>query len=106
MACRVEWTASARNDVEDIVRHIAIKLDSPGAASAHLNDFLAAADRIAEFPEACAIGAHPALASRDLRPCFVRKYVILYSYDGEAAIVYRVFHTLQDYAHLIERNSS
>ena len=103
MACEVQWTASARVDVEAILRHISVVLASPKAASAHLDDFLAAADSISTFPESHAVSSYPALAARQLRPFFARNYVMLYSYDGEIAVVHRVFHTLQDYVRIIAR---
>lgn len=102
MACEVRWTASARSDVEGMVRHIAVVLGSPKAAAEHLDAFLAAADRISNFPEMHATGSQPALACRNLRPYLVKNYVVLYSYDGDAAAVHRVFHARRDYARLIE----
>ena len=104
MGYDVKWTASARADVEGIIRHIAVALDSPKAASEHLDALTEAADRISDFPEMRAVGAHPSLSCRGLRPNFVKKYVVLYSLDGEGAVVHRVFLALQDYARLIERD--
>lgn len=103
MGSEVRWTASARADVEGIMRHIAVVLDSPKAASDHLDEFIAAAGRISEFPELCPIGTHPALARRHLRPLFVKSCVMLYSHDANTVTVHRIFHTMQDYARLIEK---
>lgn len=105
MGYEVKWTASAKADTERIVRHIAVTLASPKAASEHLEAFLGVADTISEFSEMRAVGSHPALARRKLRPYFVKSYVVLYSYDGSEVVVHRVFHTLQDYARLIEREA-
>ena len=63
---------------------------------------MSVADRISDFPETRAVSTQPSLACRGLRPYFVKNYVVLYSYDGESALVHRVFHTRQDYARLIE----
>ena len=105
MGYEVKWTASAKADTERIIRHIAVTLASPKAASEHLEAFLGVADSISEFPEIRAVGSHPALAQRGLRPYFVKSYVVLCSYDGNEVIVHRIFHTLQDYARLIEREA-
>ena len=105
MGCEVRWTASAKADVEGIVRHIAVALDSPKAASEHLDAFRDAANLISDFPEMRADGTHPSLSCRGLRPYFVKNFVLLYSYDGCAIVVHRVFHMLQDYARLIERDA-
>ena len=102
MGYEVKWTASAKADTERIIRHIAVTLASPKAASEHLEAFLGVADSISEFPEIRAVGSHPALARRKLRTYFVKSYVVLYSFDGNEAVVHRIFHTLQDYARLIE----
>ena len=51
MGCEVKWTASAKADVEAIVRHIAVVLGSPKAASEHLDAFMSVAERISDFPE-------------------------------------------------------
>ena len=104
MGCEVKWTASARADVESIVRHIAVVLGSPKAASEHLNAFMSVADCISNFPEMRAVGSQPSLACRGLRPYFVKNYVVLYPYDGDSALVHRVFHTRQDYVRLIEND--
>ena len=106
MGCEVKWTASAKADVEGIMRHIAVVLGSPQAATEHLDAFVEAADRIAEFPDLGAVGSHPALVCRGLRPYFVKGYVLLYSHDGGTAVVHRVFHMRQDYARLIENPES
>lgn len=101
MGCEVRWTASARRDVDAIIRHIAVSLDSPKAAGEHLDAILDAAAVLSEFPEVKAVGSHTSLARRGLRPYFVKRYVILYAYEDGAVTVHRVFHTLRDYARLI-----
>ncbi len=103
MGCEVRWAASARQDVDAIIRHIAVVLGSSNAAAEHLDAFAKAADILSESPEIKAVGSHPPLARRSLRPLFVKRYVVLYSFDGDSVTVHRVFHTLQDYAKLIER---
>lgn len=104
MGCEVRWTASAKADVEAIVRHVAVVLNSPKAASKHLDAFITVADRISDFPDSRVVGTHPSLACRRLRPYFMKNYVVLYSYDGNLAIVHRIFHTCQDYIRLIDRS--
>lgn len=103
MACEVAWTQAAEDDVERAVRYIAVSLASPQAASSLLDAFERAVDEISTFPEACPVGTHPSLATRGLRKKVVKRYVLLYSYDGESVIVSRVFHSLQDYARILER---
>lgn len=101
MGYKVLWTDSAKADVENIVNHIANVLDSPKAASEHLDAFLKAAQLISGFPEAHAISAHPSLACRELCTYCVKNYIMPYSSDGAVAIAHRVFHGRQDYARLI-----
>lgn len=104
MACDVLWTERAQQDIDDIIGYIAVKLASPHAAREHLIAFEDAVDRISNNPELYAISRQPSCAARGLRACFVRRYVLLYSYNGEdTVLVYRVFSTLQDYGSIIER---
>lgn len=104
MACDVLWTERAQQDIDDIIGYIAVKLASPHAAREHLIAFEDAADRISNNPELYAISRQPSCAARGLRACFVRRYVLLYSYNGEdTVLVYRVFSTLQGYGSIIER---
>lgn len=101
MGCEVRWTESARKDVDDAIRYIAVDLASPRAASSLLDAFEVAVDQIGAFPEGCPVGRHRALSTRGLRKKSVRRYVMLYSYDGETVVISRVFHSLQDYVRII-----
>ena len=101
MACDVLWTKHARKDVEHAVRYIAERLASPKAASDLLDAVDKAIEEISAFPEACHISSRPELFSRGLRVKRVKRYVMLYSYDGDVVVVSRVFHSLQDYARLV-----
>lgn len=103
MAYKVVWTNSARADAESIIRYIAVDLDSTSAAVEHLDAFEDAAREMGENPLLHAVSALPSLELRALRPCFVKRYVMLYSFDGDQVTVHRIFHMLQDYAKIIER---
>ena len=106
MACEVLWTEAARADVDRAVRYITAKLSSPAAAAGLLDALNEAAGEISEFPEARRVASHPSLASRKLRVRPVKRYLLLYSYDGETVIVSRMFHSLQDYARLIDTSEN
>ena len=101
MGCSVSWTEWAEDDVDRTVDYI-VTLDNRPAAKKLVDDLHAAIDRIASFPEMHAVSAQPSLAVRGLRACFIGNYVLLYRFDGEQVIVYRVFSALRDYARLIE----
>lgn len=101
MAYRVEWTAQAKKDVDGAVAYIAEVLKSPKAASDLIDAFLEAARLLAEMSEMCAISSQPSCARRNLRARFVKKCVMLYRFDDERVLIYRVFHTSRDYAKLI-----
>ena len=103
MSCSVSWTEWAEDDVDRAVDYIVNTLDNRQAAKKLVDDLHAAIDRIASFPEMHAVPAQPSLAVRGLRACFIGNYVLLYRFDGEQVIVYRVFSALRDYARLIER---
>lgn len=98
MACDVSWTAHARSDVDRIVGYVARDLASPQTALEHWETFWAAAEELSGTPELHAVSTQPSLAARNLRVRFVKNYVMLYRYDGQSVLVFRVFHTRQDYA--------
>ena len=110
MACNVVWTQRAGEDLREIIGYIAKTLASPQAAAQHLDAFEEAVERVSRMPELYAVSAQPSLSARNLRPCFVGNYVMLYNYDvtqnvdcepGGTVTIYRIFSTLQDYAKLI-----
>lgn len=105
MAYEVLWTQRAYGDVDAIVRHISEVLDSPQAARSHLEAFLAAGDELAESPQLYGVSRVERVESlrvRDLRVKFVKRYALIYSFDGERVIVKRIVSTLSDYGRLIE----
>lgn len=101
MACDVVWTDSARNDAERAVRYIAVNLGSPQAAGELLAALGEAVTEISLFHEAYAIREHPELKARGIRVKTAKRYLVLYSYDGQTATISRIFHSLQDYARTI-----
>lgn len=106
MDCEVIWTQHAERDVDGIIASIVAVLASPIAAREHLNAFEEAVDRIASAPLLYAVSQQPSLAARGFRACFVKRYVMLYSYDGDRLVtIHRVFSTLRDYAAIIEREA-
>lgn len=106
MDCEVIWTQHAERDVDGTIAYIVAVLASPIAAREHLNAFEEAVDRIASAPLLYAVSQQPSLAARGLRACFVKRYVMLYSYDGDRLVtIHRVFSTLRDYAAVIEREA-
>lgn len=102
MAYEVLWTRRAYGDVDAIVRHISDVLDSPQAARSHLEAFLAAGDELAESPQLYGVSRMESLRVRGLRVKFVKRYALIYSFDGERVIVKRIVSTLGDYGRLIE----
>lgn len=106
MDCEVVWTQHAERDVDGIIAYIATALASPIAAREHLDALEEAVDCIASAPLPYEVSQQPSLAARGLRVCFVKRYVMLYSYDGDRLVtIHRVFSTLRDYAAIIEREA-
>lgn len=106
MDCEVVWTQHAERDVDGIIAYIATVLASPIAAREHLDALEEAVDRIASAPLPYAVSRQLSLAARGIRVCFVKRYVMLYSYDGDRLVtIHRVFSTLRDYAAIIEREA-
>lgn len=65
-----------------------------------------AVGRIAAVPLLYAVSRRPSSAARGIRACFVKRGVILYTYDGDRlGTIHRVFSTLRDCAAIIEREA-
>ena len=106
MAYNLIVTRAAARDIDALIHYLAEDLASPQAASEHLEAIQLAFEHISNNPEMYGISWQPSLAARELRPCLIKNYVLLYHFDGERVTVMRVFHQRQDYARLILATNS
>ena len=87
-------------------KHTYIKSASDIRFGIDIRGGVEAVDRIASAPLPYAVSQQPSLAARGLRVCFVKRYVMLYSYDVDRPVtIHRVFSTLRDYAAIIEHEA-
>lgn len=98
MACKYVVLPRAQEDIEDIVRYLAVDLASPSAAASFLDELESKLVLVCAQPEMHALSRLPRVATLGYRPMPVKRYVALYRYDGDRVVVAHVFHGSQDYA--------
>ena len=71
-------TDKAKNDLDEIVRYIAIELAAPSAASSFLDQFLEAVQLICSFPESCSFIDNDFVPANTIRHKVIGNYVLYY----------------------------
>lgn len=96
-------TEGAEQDFESIHDYIA-EFDSPGRADHVLDQILAAAERLASFPER---GSHPkellALGMREYRQTALKPYRVIYRVIGTRVYIYLIADGRRDMPALLAR---
>ena len=88
---KVAWSEDAAKDLSDIAEHIA--LDNPHAAERMDAMFVAAARRLADFPERGRMGRLP--GTREILPH--RHYRMVYSISGDTIWIEAIVHTAREW---------
>lgn len=101
MAYSLVFAPEFENDLDAIVDYHVNRLFAPKAAQTLLNDLDDAIDLLQRFPTINAISDKPLLSSLGYREQHVRKYVVLYRFDGETIFVMRMFHLTQNFECLV-----
>lgn len=78
MAYRVEWDASATDDVMAAAEYLELRLGSRQAAASLVERIMSAEKIIEAMPDSYPRVLHPYLRHRDYRKAPVGKYVLLY----------------------------
>jgi plasmid stabilization system protein ParE len=89
----VVWTPSARDCLDEILRHIAA--DSPAAAAKVLEVVLAAAESLSVFSERGRIV--PEVGSRSIREIFVYRFRLMYQVSSSDVRILTVLHGAMDF---------
>jgi len=100
---RLVITDLAEDDLDDIVKYIAIELSAPVAASDLIDVVEECYERIIENPFCYEAARDPRLRLEGYRRAVIKNYIMLYKIfpEKEKVVVYRFFHGRRDYANLI-----
>ena len=90
----------AEEQLDDIIRYVAMDLNNPGAAARILDDFETAYNDLAAFAGVFPICQDPYLSSKEYHKYLLQHhdYLILYRINGNSVEVSGIFHTRENYA--------
>ena len=93
----------ARCDIEDIDGYLRFDLSNPQAADHFADALRIAYDAVYANPLAFRLCPDKHLTSRGYRAVGVMHYILIYRYDVDTDVIHiiRIFHELQDYAHIL-----
>ena len=99
----IKVTELADEDLDEIIRYIAIDLNAPKAASDFADAVVACYEDIQANPKMFEYSRNPRLRQEGYRRAVVKNYVLLYKVfeDKNEVVVYRIFYERRDYANLI-----
>ena len=103
MEYRLEITDPAYEDLDEILTYITKKLYSPEGAARFAEAVNDCYGRLKKHPFMYALADMPELAKKDYRRAPVQNYLILYTVDESAKVVYihRIFYGARNYIELI-----
>jgi len=96
-------TELAEDDLDEIVKYIAVELTAPTAATAFIDAVSECYNRIEQNPLCYEAARDLKLRLEGYRRAVIKNYIMLYKVfpDNEEVVVYRFFHGRRDYASLI-----
>lgn len=102
MVYNVEVTDYAFDQLDNILNYIVNQLQNPDAASAVMNDFDEAINKLKRTAGSINICEEAELAQHGYRRYRLaqHRYILLYRIEGEKVFIDRVYHELQDYKNL------
>ena len=100
---RLVVTELAEDDLDEIVKYIAIELAAPVAATDFVEAVSDCYSRILNNPLCYEAARDLKLRLEGYRRAVIKNYIMLYKVfpDNEEVVVYRFFHGRRDYANLI-----
>lgn len=88
---RVEITATAENDIQEIWRFLI--QENPPAAALLIDSIEQEIDTLESFPMRCALAKDAAPLHPNIRQLFVQRYRVLFRIIGKRVIILRITHT-------------
>ncbi len=99
----VVYTRSARNDLADILRYIAVTLTEPSTAQRMLATITRAIASLASMPQKCPLVDDERLAYLGYRKLHIKNYIAFFSIDEETRTVNveRILFARRDWLHIL-----
>lgn len=101
MGFKVELTAKAERDRDQIIEYHLNVLHAPSAAASFLDVLDDAVDLLATMPESCPKARDARLARLGYRKTRIKGYIALFRIEGDKVFIAHIFHQSQDYARLV-----
>lgn len=103
MVYNVILTDFAENQLDNIVRYVAVDLCNDSAADAILLDVEEAISQLSFSADIYAPCTEPELKAHKYIRFHLRRhrYIMLYRIEGKDVFIDRIYHELQDYRHLV-----
>ena len=101
MKCKVRYSPTALNDLDEIHDYIAGELSNPDAAFSLIERLLKAMDRLAMYPESGAALSSILRVPGDYRFIPVEQYLVFYRVQPEEVYIDRILYGKRDYLRLL-----
>lgn len=103
MAYKLVETASAQQDLAEILSYLTVSLANPSAASAFANEVEKCYAALEQMPYLYALCSSPQLSARSYRKAVLRNYLLIYRVDEAQKTVYllRFFYGRRQYETLL-----
>jgi len=100
---RLEYLPAALRDMTEIVKYIGEELLNPSAAEKLIEDMIAAADKLRDFPYANAVHPVSKPLKYEYRKLIVKNYIMFYRVDEneKTVVITRVVYMRRDYGKLL-----
>lgn len=105
MKCKVNFTATAKEDLRSIAHYIACESGDKGVAERFVNDIQKKCEILVDFPEIGALPRDRVLVSLGYRFLVHGDYLIFYDYEKDACTVniLAVFNSKRDYMRVMKK---
>lgn len=101
MKNKINYSAEAKRDLEDIWDYVAFELSNPSAARRTVNRIMDDVDRLASFPELGALLSSITNRVTDYRYLVTGNYLTFYRVLGDAVYVDRILFGRRDYLRIL-----
>jgi len=100
---KIHYLPLAVDDLKDIVRYIAYKLEAPRAAESLISKIGREVKKIADNPYRCHIFSSREKLKHEYRVLHIDHYSLFYVVENEKIEIYRVIHARRDTLRILEK---
>ena len=100
---KVDISASAENDLRDIIRYISAQISAPESALKMMDAIEEAVSGLMDMPQRCALVTDERLASIGYRKLIIKNYIALFTIDEKNKVVdvERILYARRDWLRIL-----